>query len=176
MNPTQSFLFESESDYTDDLENRAIPHDLRDEFELNRVPLSQNVDVEIKAWKDSRWLITDKDREQTYAARMVGDSLTIYEANTEHHILEIEMLSGLYKGQRLVLRNIVNHSMPLLSIPATPGRCRALPRRRHARSDQLGEYPPRVWARRILGVDAGIDVSTDYCRRGGLKGSAPPAP
>lgn len=115
------FLFESESDYTDDLENRAIPDDLRDEFEFNGVPLSQNVDVEIKAWKDSRWLITDKDREQTYAARMVGDSLTIYEANTEHHILEIEMLSGLYKGQRLVLRNIVNHSMPLLSIPATPG-------------------------------------------------------
>ena len=115
------FLFESESDYTDDLENRAIPDDLRDEFEFNGVPLSQNVDVEIKAWKDSRWLITDKDREQTYAARMVGGSLTIYEANTEHHILEIEMLSGLYKGQRLVLRNIVNHSMPLLSIPATPG-------------------------------------------------------
>ena len=115
------FLFESESDYTDDLENRAIPDDLRDEFEFNGVPLSQNVDVEIKAWKDSRWLITDKDREQTYAARMVGGSLTIYEANMEHHILEIEMLSGLYKGQRLVLRNIVNHSMPLLSIPATPG-------------------------------------------------------
>ena len=115
------FLFESESDYTDDLENRAIPDDLRNEFEFNGVPLSQNVDVQIKAWKDSRWLITDKDREQTYAARMVGGSLTIYEANTEHHILEIEMLSGLYKGQRLVLRNIVNHNMPLLSIPATPG-------------------------------------------------------
>ena len=115
------FLFESESDYTEDLDNRAIPDGLRVEFEFNGVPLSQNVDVEIQAWKDSRWLITDKDREQTYAARRVGDSLTIYEANTEHHILEIEMLSGLYKGQRLVLRNIVNHNMPLLSIPATPG-------------------------------------------------------
>ena len=115
------FLFESESDYSEDLDNRAIPEDLRVEFEFNGVPLSQNVDVEIKEWKDSRWLITDKDREQTYAARRVGGSLTLYEANTEHHILEIEMLSGLYKGQRLVLRNIVNHNMPLLSIPATPG-------------------------------------------------------
>ena len=115
------FLFESESNYSEDLDNRAIPDDLRVEFETNGVPLSQNVDVEIKEWKDSRWLLTDKDREQTYAARMVGGSLTIYEANTEHHILEIEMLSGLYKGQRLVLRNIVNHNMPLLSIPATPG-------------------------------------------------------
>ena len=115
------FLFESESDYTEDLDKRAIPDGLRVEFEFNGVPLSQNVDVEIQSWKDSRWLLTDKDREQTYAARRVGDSLTIYGANTEHHILEIEMLSGLYKGQRLVLRNIVNHNMPLLSIPATPG-------------------------------------------------------
>lgn len=114
-------LFEAESEYVEDLENRMIPDGLRIEFEFNGIPLSQNVDVEIKAWKDSRWLLTDKDREQTYAVRRIGDSLNIYEANTEHHILEIEMLSGLYKGQRLVLRNIVNHNMPLLSIPATPG-------------------------------------------------------
>ena len=40
---------------------------------------------------------------------------------TEHQILEVEMLSGLYKGERIVLRNILNHSMPLLSIPANPG-------------------------------------------------------
>ncbi|MDE0042410.1 MAG: YibE/F family protein [Candidatus Poribacteria bacterium] len=115
------FLFEAESEYVKDLERREIPDGLRTEFEFNGIPLSQNVDVDIKAWKDSRWLITDKDREQTYAARRIGDSLNIYESNTEHHILEIEMLSGLYEGQRLVLRNIVNHNMPLLSIPATPG-------------------------------------------------------
>ena len=115
------FLFESELEYTEDLENREIPDGLRVEFEFNGIPLSQNVNVEIKAWKDSRWLITDKDREQTYAVKRIGDSLNIYEANSEHHILEIEMLSGLYKGHRLMLRNIVNHNMPLLSIPATPG-------------------------------------------------------
>ncbi|MBI1928052.1 YibE/F family protein [Candidatus Poribacteria bacterium] len=40
---------------------------------------------------------------------------------TEHEILEVDMLSGLYKGQRVVLRNIINHSMPLLNIPAKPG-------------------------------------------------------
>ena len=115
------FLFESELEYVDSLDNREIPDGLRVEFEFNSVPLSQNVDVEVKEWKDSRWLITDKVREQTYAVRRIEDSLNIYEANTEHHILEIEMLSGLYEGQRLVLRNIVNHNMPLLSIPATPG-------------------------------------------------------
>ena len=114
-------LFETELEYTNNLDNREIPDGLRVQFEFNGIPLSQNVDVQIKAWKDSRWLITDKDREQTYAVRRIGDSLNIYEANTEHHILEIEMLSGLYEGQRLVLRNIVNHNMPLLSIPATPG-------------------------------------------------------
>ena len=115
------FLFETQSEHADALERRRISDDLRAAFEANKIRLSRNVDVEIKAWKDSRWLITDKDREQTYAARRVGDSLKICEANTEHHILEIEMLSGLYKGQRLVLRNIVNHNMPLLSIPAEPG-------------------------------------------------------
>lgn len=114
-------LFETESEYADDLDNREIPDGLRVAFESNGILLSRNVEVEIKEWKDSRWLITDKEREQTYAARRVGDSLKIYEANTEHHVLEIEMLSGLYEGQRLVLRNIVNHNMPLLSIPATPG-------------------------------------------------------
>ncbi|MDE0297489.1 MAG: YibE/F family protein [Candidatus Poribacteria bacterium] len=115
------FLFESGLEYTNNLDNREIPNGLRAEFESNGITLSQNVNVEIKTWKDSRWLITDRDREQTYAARRFGESLKIYEANTEHHILEIEMLSGLYDGQRLVLRNIVNHNMPLLSIPATPG-------------------------------------------------------
>ncbi|MCZ6679538.1 MAG: YibE/F family protein [Candidatus Poribacteria bacterium] len=40
---------------------------------------------------------------------------------TEHQILEIEMLSGGYKGQRLILRNILNHKLDLLSIPAEPG-------------------------------------------------------
>ena len=114
-------LFETESEYADNLENREIPDGLRVAFESNGILLSRNVEVEIKEWKDSRWLITDKEGEQTYAARRVGDSLKIYEANTEHHVLEIEMLSGLYEGQRLVLRNIVNHNMPLLSIPATPG-------------------------------------------------------
>ena len=48
-------------------------------------------------------------------------SYSVYDTKTEHHILEVEMLSGMYKGQRLVLRNIVNHNMPLLSIPAEPG-------------------------------------------------------
>ena len=115
------FLFETPSGYSDDLERRQIPEDLRVAFEANGIRLSRKTEVKIKAWKDSRWLIIDKDREQTYAVRRVGDSLKIYEANTEHHILEIEMLSGLYKGQRLVLRNIVNHNMPLLSIPAEPG-------------------------------------------------------
>ena len=47
--------------------------------------------------------------------------LGVYESKSEHHILEVEMLSGMYTGRRLVLRNIVNHNMPLLSIPAEPG-------------------------------------------------------
>ena len=39
----------------------------------------------------------------------------------ENQILEVEMLSGLYQGQRIILRNILNHQLDLLSIPAKPG-------------------------------------------------------
>ena len=39
----------------------------------------------------------------------------------QNHILEIEVMSGMYKGQQMVVRNIVNPNMPLLSIPAEPG-------------------------------------------------------
>ncbi len=115
------FLFESGFQHVKGLDNRKISKDLRAEFEDKGIVLSGNVSVAIKPWKDSRWLISDNDREQTYAVRQTDGKLKIYDANTEHHILELEMLSGLYKGERLILRNIVNHNMPLLSIPAAPG-------------------------------------------------------
>lgn len=39
----------------------------------------------------------------------------------QHHVLEVEILSGMYTGQKIVMRNVVNTKMPLLSIPAEPG-------------------------------------------------------
>ncbi len=39
----------------------------------------------------------------------------------QHHILEVQILSGMYAGQKIVMRNVVNPNMPLLSIPAEPG-------------------------------------------------------
>ena len=55
-----------------------------------------------------------------------GKVVRLLESNSlnetiEHDILEIELLSGLYKGQRIMMRNILNYSMPSLSIPAKPG-------------------------------------------------------
>jgi len=41
--------------------------------------------------------------------------------STAHDILEIELLSGVYKGQSLILRNVIQKKMPLLTIPAKPG-------------------------------------------------------
>ena len=116
-----TLVFKVESKHASDLDNRKISDELRGEFENHKLPLSRNVAVSVKEWKDSRWLITDKDNKQTYAVRKDADALNIYDATTEHQILEIEILSGLYEGQRVMLRNIVNHDMPLLSIPAEPG-------------------------------------------------------
>ena len=145
---------ESPDSVTADLDNSVFPPALREAFEKHNIPISEEVTVSIKPWKDSRWLISDVKYEQTYSIRTTSDtgsrgpvpttpdtvargpvprepsvspdlsiprSLHVYDTKTEHHILEVEMLSGMYQGQRLVLRNIVNHNMPLLSIPAEPG-------------------------------------------------------
>ena len=145
---------ESPDSVTADLDNSVFPPALREAFEKHNIPISEEVTVSIKPWKDSRWLISDVKYEQTYSIRTTPDtvargpvpttpdtvargpvprepsvspdssiprSLHVYDTKTEHHILEVEMLSGMYQGQRLVLRNIVNHNMPLLSIPAEPG-------------------------------------------------------
>ena len=133
---------ESPDSVTSDLDNRFFSPALREAFEKHNVPISEDVTVSVKPWKDSRWLISDEKYEQTYSIRAtltpvargpvprepsvsskssVPRDLHVYDTKTEHHILEVEMLSGMYKGQRLVLRNIVNHNMTLLSIPAEPG-------------------------------------------------------
>ena len=124
-----NFLFEIDSSAASDLDNQVVPAALREAFSSNKIPLSEEVTVSVKPWKDSRWLLSDTKYEQTYSIRTMENTvgaiseprLNVYESKNEHHIIEVEMLSGMYKGRRLMLRNIVNHNMPLLSIPAEPG-------------------------------------------------------
>ncbi len=133
------FLFTvSDENVTANLDNRVFSPALREAFEKHNIPISNEVTVSIKPWKDSRWLLSDEKYEQTYSVRappyfpntvargpVSGEpsvsQLHVYDTKIEHHILEVEMLSGMYEEQRIVLRNIVNHNMPLLSIPAEPG-------------------------------------------------------
>ena len=120
-----SFLFDIDSSAENDLDNSMVPSVLREAFKQQDILFSDEVSVAVKPWKDSRWLLSDEKYEQTYSVRAMENGaervLKVYESKSEHHILEVEMLSGMYKGRRLVLRNIVNHNMPLLSIPAEPG-------------------------------------------------------
>ncbi len=124
-----NLLFGIDSSAISDLDNGIVPDVLRETFSSHKIPFSDEVTVSVKPWKDSRWLLSDTKYEQTYSIRAMEDTvgaisesrLNVYESKNEHHILEVEMLSGMYKGRRLVLRNIVNHNMPLLSIPAEPG-------------------------------------------------------
>ena len=124
-----NLLFGIDSSAISDLDNGIVPEELRETFSSHKIPFSDEVTVSVKPWKDSRWLLSDTKYEQTYSIRAMEDTvgaisesrLNVYESKNEHHILEVEMLSGMYKGRRLVLRNIVNHNMPLLSIPAEPG-------------------------------------------------------
>ena len=119
------YLFSIDGSNTSVLEDRKVPPELRQAFESKKYLLSDDATVSIKPWKDSRWFITDKEHEQSYSIRAAHDgtnTLNVYDASEkEHHVLEVEILGGIYKGERIILRNIVNHSMPLLSIPAEPG-------------------------------------------------------
>ena len=103
------------------LERREVSEDLRRAFENHNVPLSQDLTVSMKAWRDTKWLIRDKKNEVTFSVGETEGKLNVYDATTEHHILKVEMLSGLYEGQTIILRNILNHKVDLLSIPAEPG-------------------------------------------------------
>ena len=120
-----NFLFDIDNSAASDLDNGRVPQVLREAFKQQNILFSDEVSVSVKPWKDSRWLVSDEKYEQTYSVRAMENDetgiLKVYESKSEHHILEVEMLSGMYKGRRLVLRNIVNHNMPLLSIPAEPG-------------------------------------------------------
>lgn len=119
-----NFLFTIDASNATDLDKKIVPAALREAFANKKIKLSDDATVSIKPWKDSRWLISDNEYEQTYSIRTAQDStniLNVYDSETEHHVLEVKILSGMYKGEHLVLRNIVNHSMPLLSIPAEPG-------------------------------------------------------
>ena len=118
------FLFTIDGSNATDLDKKIVPVALREAFANKKIKLSDDAAVSIKPWKDSRWLISDDEYEQTYSIRTGQDrtdTLNVYDSETENHVLEVKILSGMYKGEHLVLRNIVNHSMPLLSIPAEPG-------------------------------------------------------
>lgn len=119
------YLFSIDASNTSELEERKVPSALREAFESKNYVLSDDVTVSIKPWKDSRWFIKDKKHEQSYSIRTAQDgtnNLNVYNASErEHHVLEVKILGGIYKDKHLILRNIVNHSMSLLSIPAEPG-------------------------------------------------------
>ena len=121
---TGTFLFAIDVSNSSELDRKIVPSDLFQAFEDNEFSLSEKSTVSITPWKDSRWLISDPEYEQTFSIRDSQDGtnmLNVYDSETEHHVLEVEILGGMYKGKQVILRNIVNHSMPLLSIPAEPG-------------------------------------------------------
>lgn len=124
LESTGDFLFTIDGSNANELDKKRIPSELREVFATHRYLLSDDVNVSIEPWKDSRWLISDSEYKQAYSIRYVEDgtnTLNVYHSEKEHHILEVEILSGMYKGKTIVMRNIVNHSLPLLSIPAEPG-------------------------------------------------------
>ena len=114
-------LFSVDATEKSNLERRQVSEDLRQAFENQNLPLSHNLTVSMHEWRDTKWLIRDERNEVMFSVGEVEGKLNVYDATTEHHILKVEMLSGLYEGQTIILRNILNHKVDLLSIPAEPG-------------------------------------------------------
>jgi elongation factor Ts len=78
----EGLLFSAErkpEEYRIDLDSEKIPRGLRQEFEDNKISLSQNSTVSVKD-KGSNWLITDKggNKKKTYFVREAEDKLKIY--------------------------------------------------------------------------------------------------
>ena len=114
-------LFSVDATEKSNLERRQVSEDLRQAFENHNLPLSHNLTVSMHEWRDTKWLIRDEKNEVMFSAGEAEGKLNVYDATTEHHILKVEILSGLYEGQTIILRNILNHKVDLLSIPAEPG-------------------------------------------------------
>lgn len=60
-----------------DLDNKTITDALRQEFDKNKITLSQNADVSILV-SNSEWLITDSGNMQTYLVKLEDGKLGIY--------------------------------------------------------------------------------------------------
>lgn len=74
----EKFLFPIELSFQSDLDNGKISKDLRKAFKNKGITLSRNVILSIKA-KGHKWLITDKENQQTYPVRKKGNGLYIYD-------------------------------------------------------------------------------------------------
>ena len=80
-NIVETELFGIDSKFQNDLDKRTISEDLRQDFENNRIDLSQNTSVSVEV-EDKEWLINDKDYEQAYIVKKVDVQLKIYERTT----------------------------------------------------------------------------------------------
>jgi len=71
-------LFGVDWSFQDDLDSGHIPDSLRQEFEANKAPLSQDAAVSIEE-RGSAWRITDRNK--IYTVKKEGDELSIYDEN-----------------------------------------------------------------------------------------------
>lgn len=78
VSTAEILLFNVDIRFGSDLDDSVISEGLRQEFEENGIPLSQNVSVSVKK-SGSRWLIADIDGDRTYLAKRGGTQLKVCE-------------------------------------------------------------------------------------------------
>ena len=71
-----TLLFNIEMKFKNDLNNHKVSNNLRQRFQNNGIPLSQNVTVSVEK-RNSKWIITDNNSEE-YLVSKEADELNIY--------------------------------------------------------------------------------------------------
>jgi hypothetical protein len=97
----QGLLFRVDSRYQIDLDNLRLSEGLRRAFKSNGIALPRNTTVSVQK-ENLWWLITDQERNKTYAIRKTADWLNVYPPNFAKYPQDFVAAQGdTYPAQRL---------------------------------------------------------------------------
>ena len=100
-----NLLFEIDSSAASALDNRTVPKVLREAFNSHKLPLSDELTVSVKPWKDSRWLLSDTKYEQTYSIRAIDTTVWREPSESRSQCLCLENRTS-YPGSGNAERNV----------------------------------------------------------------------
>jgi CheY-like chemotaxis protein len=91
LKKVRGFLFSTGLNLQSDLEAGSLSNDLRQEFQNNQVPLSDDVTITPKE-DGSGWYINDAKKEQTYVVEKGSEALDIYAPDLKPDLVLLDLM------------------------------------------------------------------------------------